>query len=232
MDRGIWQTRVHGVAKVRQDIGTKPPPPTILLILIYIANWLLYICMWMFITNKPNTVFQNINLASIFAIKYSSVQLLSRVRLFATPWTAACQAFLSITNSQCLLKLMPIGSVMPSNHLILCHHLLLLPLIFLGIRVFSRSQFFTSGGQSVGVSTSASVLPMNIQDFFPLDGLVGLLCSPRDSQESSPTTQFKSINTSALSFLYSPTLTFIHDYWKNHNFDWMELWQQSDVYAF
>ena len=159
----------------------------------------------------------------MFAIKYSSVQLLSRVRLFATPWTAACQAFLYITNSQCLLKLMPIGSVMPSNHLILCHHLLLLPLIFLGIRVFSRSQFFTSGGQSVGVSTSASVLPMNSQDFFPLDGLVGLLCSPRDSQESSPTTQFKSINTSALSFLYSPTLTFIHDYWKNHNFDWMEL---------
>ena len=67
------------------------------------------------------------------------------------------------------------------------------------------SQFFTSGGQSIEVSDSASVLPMNIQD------LVGSPCSPRDSQESSPTPQFKSINSSALSFLYSPTLTSIHD---------------------
>ena len=66
----------------------------------------------------------------------SSVQLLSRVRLFATPWTAACQASLSITNSQSLLKLMSIESVMPSNHLILCHPLLLLPSIFPSIRVF------------------------------------------------------------------------------------------------
>ena len=68
----------------------------------------------------------------------------------------------------------------------------------------------------VGVSASASVLPMNIQDWFPLDGLVGYPCSPRDSQVSSPTPQFKSINSSVLSFLYGPTLTFIHDYWKNH----------------
>ena len=68
---------------------------------------------------------------------FSSVQSLSHVRLFATPWTAACQAFLSITNSWSLLKLMPIESVMPSNHLLLCHPLLLLPSIFLSIRVFS-----------------------------------------------------------------------------------------------
>ena len=84
---------------------------------------------------------------------------------------------------------------------------------------FLMNQFFTSSGQSIGVSASASVLPMNIQDWFPL-GLTGLIsCSPRDSQESSPTPQFKSINSSALSFLYSPTLTSIHDYWKNHSFD-------------
>ena len=91
------------------------------------------------------------------------------------------------------------------------------------------SQFFTSGGQSIGVSSSASVLPMNIQDWSPL-GLVWS-CSPRDSQESSPTPQFKSINCSALSFLYGPTLTSIHDYWKNHSFDYKDLCQQSDVFA-
>ena len=79
--------------------------------------------------------------------------------------------------------------------------------------------FFSSGGQSIGVSASVSVLPMNIQDWLPL-GLAGWIsCSPRDSQESSPTPQFKSINFSALSFLYSPTLTSIHDYWKNHSLD-------------
>ena len=76
---------------------------------------------------------------------------------------------------------------------------------------FQMSQFFTSGGQSIGVSTSASVLPMNIQDWSP--------CSPRDSQESSPTPQFKSINSSALSLLHSPTVTSIHDHWKNHSLD-------------
>ena len=81
---------------------------------------------------------------------------------------------------------------------------------------FPMSQFFASGGQNIGVSASASVLPMNILDWFPL-GLTG--CSPRDSQESSPTPQFKSINSSALSFLYSPTLTSVHDYCKNCIFD-------------
>ena len=95
----------------------------------------------------------------------SSVQSLSRVRLFATPWTAARQASLSITNSQSLLKLMSIKSVMPSNHLIPCRPLLLLPSIFPSIRVFSKSLFFASG---IGVSASASVLPMNIQDWFLL----------------------------------------------------------------
>ena len=97
----------------------------------------------------------------------SSVQSLSRVRLFATPWTAACQASLSITSSWSLLKLMPIELVLPSNHLILCHPLLLPPSIFTGSRSFPMSQFFASGGQSTGVSASASVLSMNIQDWFP-----------------------------------------------------------------
>ena len=83
---------------------------------------------------------------------------------------------------------------------------------------FPVSQLFAWGGQSIGVSALASVLPMNIQDWSPL-GLVGCPHSPRDSQESSPTPQFKSINSLAFSFLYGPTLTSIHDYWENHSFD-------------
>ena len=76
------------------------------------------------------------------------------------------------------------------------------------------SQLFASGGQSIGVSASASIPPMNIRTDFLYDGLVGSPCSPRDSQMSSPTPWFKSINSSAFSFLYGPTLTFIHDYGK------------------
>ena len=94
----------------------------------------------------------------------SSVQSLSRDRLFATPWTAARQASLSITSSRSSLKLMSIQSVMPSDHLILCRPLLLLPSIFPSIRSFQMSQFFASGGQSIGASASGSVLPVNIQE--------------------------------------------------------------------
>ena len=97
-------------------------------------------------------------------IQFNSVQLLCRVQLFVTPWMAAHQVFLSITNSRSLLKLMSIESVMPSNHLILCRPLLLQPSILPIISVLQMSQFFSSGGQSIGVSASASVLPMNIQD--------------------------------------------------------------------
>ena len=95
-----------------------------------------------------------------------------------------------------------------------------------------RSQFFATGGQSIRVSASASVLPMNTQDWSPQDGLVGSPCSPRDSQESSPTPQFKSINSSVLSFLNSPTLTSIHDRRKNHSLDQTDLCWQSSVSAF
>ena len=98
----------------------------------------------------------------------SSVQLLSHLWLFATPWTAARQASLSITKSRSLLKLMSIESVMPSNHLILCCLLLFLPSIFLSMQSFPMSQLLASGGQSIGVSASALVLPMNTQDWFPL----------------------------------------------------------------
>ena len=147
------------------------------------------------------------------------VQSFSHVQLFVTPWTAARQASLSITNSQSRLKLMSIESVMPSNHLILCCSFLLILSIFPGIRAFPMSHFFPSCGQNIGVSPSASFLPMNIQDQFPLGWTVGSPCCPRDSLESCPTPQFKSINCSALSFLHSRTLTSIHDYWKNHSLD-------------
>ena len=82
---------------------------------------------------------------------------------------------------------------------------------------FPVSQLFASGGQSIGVSASTSVLPVNTQEWSPLGWTVGSPCSPRDSQESSLTPQFKSINSSALSFFYSSTLTPIHDHWKNHS---------------
>ena len=146
-----------------------------------------------------------------------SVQSLSRVQLFATPWTAAHQASLSITNLRSLLKHMSIrqwchptisSSVVPFSSCLQS---------FPATGSFPMSQFFTSGGQSIGVSLSTSVLPMNIHDWFPL-GWTGWI-SLQSSQESSLTPQFKSNNSSALSFLYNPTLTSIHDYWKNHSFN-------------
>ena len=104
------------------------------------------------------------------------VQSLSCVWLFATPWTAACQASLSVTNSQNLLKLMSIGSVMPSSHLIL-YHPLLLPSIFPSTMVFSNEQVLHIKWPNIWASASTSVLPMNIQDWFPLGwtGWISLL---------------------------------------------------------
>ena len=107
-------------------------------------------------------------LQMLSSVQFCSVQLLSCVQLFATLWTTVCQASLSITNSRSLLKLMSIESVMPSNHLILFRPLLLPPSIFPVSGSFPMSQFFTPCGQSIGISASASVLPMNIQDSFPL----------------------------------------------------------------
>ena len=107
---------------------------------------------------------------------FSSVQSLSHVQPFVTPWTAARQAFLYFTISLSLLRLMSIESVMPSNHLILCH-LLLLPSIFPRIGVFSSESVLSIRWSKYGASDSASVLTVNIQDWFPLEltGLVSLL---------------------------------------------------------
>ena len=98
---------------------------------------------------------------------------------------------------------------------------------------FPMNQLFTWGGQGTGVSASASVLPVDTQDWSPLGiDWLDLLGSPRDSQESSPTPQFKSINFLLLSFLHHPTLTSIHDHWKNHSLDQTNLCWQSNVSAF
>ena len=109
-------------------------------------------------------IFLIFNPIRMFTRRFSSVQSLSHVQLFVTPWIAARQASLSITNSWSLLKLMSIESVMPSNNLILCHPLLLLPSIFLGISIFSNESVLHIRGQRIVASASASVLPMNIQD--------------------------------------------------------------------
>ena len=149
-----------------------------------------------------------------------SVQSLSRVQLFATPWIAACQASLSITISRSSLWLMSIDSVMPSSHLILRHSLLLLPPSPPSIRVFFNESTLSMRWPKYW-SFSFSIIPSKEIPRADLlqNGLVGSPCSPRDSQESSPTPQFKSINSLALCFLHSPTLTSIHDYWKNHSLD-------------
>ena len=142
-------------------------------------------------------------LVCFIVLRYlSSVQSLSRVWLFVTPWIAAHLASLSITNSQSLLKLMFIKSVMPSSHFVLCCPLLLLPPIPPSIRVFSdkltlRMRWPKYWSFSFNISLSKEH-PGLIS--FRMDWLDP--CSPRDSQESSPTPQLKSINSWALSFLH------------------------------
>ena len=145
----------------------------------------------------------------LFAIAFQSCPTLCDPMNYSTP------GFPVLHHLPELAQTHIIESVMPSNHLILCHPFLLLPSIFPSIRVFSNESALRIKWLNTG--TSASVLPMNIQDWFPLQwtGWISL----QSKGLTSPTPEFKSINSSVLSFLYSPTLTSIHDYWKNHNFD-------------
>ena len=148
------------------------------------------------------------------ANQFSSVHSLGCVQLFATPWTAAHQASLSITNSWSLLRLLTLESMMPSNHLILCRPLPLLPSIFPSIRVFSNESAPRIKWPKYW-SFSFNISPSN-----EYSGLISFRIDWLDLlavQESSPIPQFKSINSLVLSFLYSPTLTSIHDYWKNYS---------------
>ena len=151
------------------------------------------------------------------------VQSLSRVWLSETPWIAARQA------SRSLLKLM---SVMPSNHLILCCPLRLLPSIFPSIRIFSSETVLRIRWPKCW-SFSFSICPSNeYSGFIPL-GWTGLIyLQSKGLSRVFSNTRVQSINSSALSFLYGPTLKSIHDYWKNHSFDYRDLCQQSHVSSF
>ena len=158
-------------------------------------------------------------------------QSLSCVLLFETPWTAAHPASLSITNSWSLLRLMSIELVMPSNHLILCHPFLLPPSIFPSIWIFSnesalhiRWPMYWSFSFSISSSNEYSGLISFRIDWLDL--------AVQRTLKSSPAPQFESIDSLVLNLLYGPTLTSVHDYWKNHSFDYTDLCQQSDVSAF
>ena len=147
------------------------------------------------------------------------------------PWTVAHQASLSFTISWSLLKLTSVESVIPSNHLILCHPLLL-PSVIPSIGVFSSESVlcirwpkYWSLSFSISLSNEYSGLISFTIDWFDLLTVLG-------TEESSPGPQFKSISSLVLSLLYGPAVTSVHDYWKNHSFDCTDLCQQSDVSAF
>ena len=141
----------------------------------------------------------------------SAVQSLIHVRLFATSWTTACQASLSITNTQSLPKLMCIESVMPSNHLILCRPFLLLPSIFPSIRVSSNESAHRIRWPKIWNFSPFNEHPGLIS--FRWTGWISLQSEGLSRVFSNSTVQ--SINSLALRFLHSPTLTSIHDHWKN-----------------
>ena len=167
---------------------------------------------------------------SVYLIQFSSVQI-SRSVMFNSLWPLGLQharppcpsPVPRVHPNPCPLSRWSQPTISSSvDHFSSC------PQSFPALGSFPMSQLFTSGGQSIAVSASTSVLPMNTQ--FQLqhqsfqwtllkDGLVGSPCSPRESQESSPTPQFKNINSSVLSLLHSPTLTSIHDHRKNHSLD-------------
>ena len=148
------------------------------------------------------------------------------------PGTAAFQAFLSLTISWSLLKLISTESAIPSNHLTHCCSLLFLPSIFPNIRVFSSESALHISWPKYW-SFTFSISPSNKYsrlNFLELTSLISL--QSKGLSESSPAPQFESINSSVLSILYSPALTSEHDYWKNHSFDFTDLCWQSDVSAF
>ena len=157
------------------------------------------------------------------------IQSLGQVQLLATPWTAACQASLPFTISWSLLKLMSIESVMPSNHLILCHPLLLLPSILPSLRVFSNElalciRWPKYWSCSFSISSSDEYLGSIScrTDWFDILAVQWTLKNLLQHQ-------FESINSLMLNLLYGPNLTSVHEYWKNHSFDYTDLCQQSDL---
>ena len=164
----------------------------------------------------------------VWSIQFSSVT--QSCLTLCNPMDCSTPGSLSITTSWSLLKPMPIESLMPPNHLSLSHPLLLLPSVFPSIRVFSsesvlRIRWPKNWSFSFNISPSSEysgMISFRI-DWFNVLAVKGL------SRESSPTPQIKSISSLVLSFLYGPILTSIHDYWKNHNFNYMDICQQSKV---
>ena len=160
-----------------------------------------------------------------------SVQLLCCVQLFATPWTAARQASLSITNSWSLLKIMSIASVMPSNHLILCRPLLFLPSILPSIRVSYNESGLCIRWPKTGASASASVLPMNIQGWFALEwtSLISLQSKGLSRVFNTIVQKYQFFGTQVSLWSNSHIHTC---YWKSHSFDYMDLCWKNNVSAF
>ena len=144
--------------------------------------------------------------------------MLSHVRLIAAPWTAARQAPLSFTVTWNLLRFMSFELVMPSKHLILCRPLLLLPSIFPSIGVFSNESVLCIRWPKYWSSSISSSNEYSGLISFRIEWF-DLLFVQGTTQEFSPAPQFKSINSLMLSLLYGPTLTSVHDYWKNHSFE-------------
>ena len=172
--------------------------------------------------NETSYFFCNFNVA-LFVVQSPSC-----VRVFVTPWTAAGQASLSLTISWSLLKFMSIALVMPSNHLILYHTLLLLPSIFPGIRDFSNESAICIRWPKYW-SFSFSITCSN-----EYSGLISFKidCFDFHSQESSPAPQFEVINSLAFCLLYHPALTTIRDHWEDHSLEYTDLCQQRNVSAF
>ena len=173
--------------------------------------------------NLLNSIFRKQRFLLIYwfswnlSVQFSSVH--SHKRLFVTPWTAACQDSMSITTSQSWLKLMSIELLMPSNHLILCRLLLLLPSAFPSIRVFSNDSVLGIRWPKYW-SFSFSISPSN-----EYSGLISFtmewldLLAVQGTHRVFSNTTVQKHHSLALSFLYSPTLTSIHDFWKNQGFD-------------
>jgi len=205
IDRQAWLAVVHGVAKSQTRL----------------RNWTELISFWMdwldllAVQGTVKSLLQLWCLAFFMSqlshpYMFSSVQWLSHVQLFATSWTVACHEFLSINNSQTLLKLMSIELVMPSNHFILCHPFLLLPSIFPSTRVFTNESVLLIRWPKYWVLASASVLPMNIQDWFPL----GL-------------TDWISLLSKGLSRVFSNTTVQKHQFFGTQ----LSLWSNSHIHT-
>ena len=201
---------------------------------IFLENTLYRTKDWDMSVGSLKSAISNLSMLQWFVfhsiLRFSSDQLLSCVQLFVTPWTAASPASLSITNSQTLLKLMSVELVMPSSHLILCRPLFCMSSIFPSIRVFSNDSVLSIRWPKYWSFSMNPASEYSGLISFRMDWLD--LLTVQQTLKSSPTPQPKTINSMALSFLYGPTLTSIHDYWKNHSFDYMDLCWQSNISAF